>query len=566
MSKIKEYKILCKLIDGTLDNTSNFSLEDINSEWNKVILLRYLKKYQEAINLLKPYIDKPIFRALLGEILLFTENFREGVDILSSIEDITTLPLSLKISVILSYLKRINKIQDEASLNFLKKNFLLEEGIKLNILFLALHNNLTGGAKIFFEYANRLADLGHNVCIAGKVPPPNWYKINVPWITYSEQAPKFKLIPPDIVFSMFWSIVPISLLIDAPVKILLEQGDPTIYEPERFPKNQIQFMDTCYLSPIKIFVVSKNLKQIIKKRYDREAFYIPNGIDTNLFKPIPSKNNEKPIIMLVGADEIYFKGLKEVFEALQILKNKGHNFKVRQITPTGKVIYNFDREIITKPPQDELAYLYATSDIFVSGSYFETFHLPPIEAMASGTAVITTDNGGIEYCVNGVNSIIVPPKDPVAMAEAIEKLLLNKNLRDKIAQEGLKTARNYSWDKTIKLVEDELYNKAIETNIFTNKGAEFKGLLEIKDRNFLLLNIKLETLKDIIKKYVDLFSKDNSVNLIIANSPNINIQEIQNIIESLKVSPEEVPDIVLLEEPLSNLDIWSIKQYIDSLF
>lgn len=563
---MNENEILFRFIDGTLNDIPTIDYSIISSTWNKAVLLRAKGEYRKAINLLKPYIDKPIFRALYGETLLFTEDFEDGINILANINDMTNLPLSLKLSIVLSYLKRIDGIQDEASLKVLKKEFLINENIKLNILFLALHNNLTGGARIFFEYANRLADLGHNVCITGRVPPPDWYRINVPWIRNNEQIPKFKITFPDVVFSMFWTLVPNSLFIDAPVKILLEQGDPTIYEPERFPKEQIQHMDRCYLSPIRIFVVSKNLRQLIKSRYGREALYIPNGIDTNLFKPLPSKDNDIPVIMLVGADEIYFKGFKEVFEAFQILRDRGHKFRVRQVTPTGRVIYKFDREIIKRPPQEELAYLYASSDIFVSGSYFETFHLPPIEAMASGTAVITTDNGGIEYCVNGVNSVIVPPKDPMAMAEAIEKLLLDKNLRDKIAQEGLKTAKNYSWDKIIKSVEAELYNEVSGINIFTAKGPEFKGLIGLKDRNYLLLNVNPAILREIVKEYINLFLKDNSVNLIIANSPEIKVEEVQEIVEELDVSQEEIPDIILLEEPLSDLDIWSIKHYVDSLF
>ena len=566
MYKKQEFEILCKFVDGTLESNFNFNQDIISNVWNKALLLRYINEYPKAINLLKPYIDKPAFRALYGEILLLTENFKDGINILANIGTIVTLPLSLKISVILSYLREINKIQDEISLKFLKRNFLLEEDIKLNILFLALHNNLTGGAKIFFEYANRLSSLGHNICITSKVPPPDWYKINAPWIIYEGQIPEFRITFPDAVFSMFWTLTPTVLAINSPVKILLEQGDPTIYEPEKFSQNQIQFMDECYLSPIRIFTVSKNLKRIIKERYEREAFYIPNGIDVNLFKPIPTKNNEIPIILLVGADEIYFKGFKEVFEALQMLRNKGYKFKVRQVTQTGKVIYNFDREIIKKPPQEELAYLYATSDIFVSGSYFETFHLPPIEAMASGTAVITTDNGGIEYCINGVNSLIVPPKDPLAMARAIEKLLLDKELRNKLAEEGLKTARNYSWGRIIKLVEDELYNMVVSPPIFTGKEIRFESLLDLKDKNYLLTDIKLADLKGIVKKYIDSFSKDDPVSLIIANSRGIDGQKLLEIVESLGVSPEEIPDIVLLEEPISELDLWSIKQYIDPIF
>jgi len=565
-SKLYLLHILNSFVDGRdISEFSLSSIENIPNLWNKALLFRKLGRIDAALNLIRKSISNTtIFKALYGETLLLSSKYKDGIDILSKIEDLTQLPLSLKLSVVLAHLGGIKGIQDEDSLKLMKRNFIEKEGIKLNILFYALHNNLTGGAKIFFEYANRLSKLGHNVCIASRVQPPDWFNLDVPWIEFNEELLRFSIIPPDVVFSMFWTLVPNTLDLDIPIKILLEQGDPTLYEPENFPKDIIQTMDNCYISPIRIFTVSKNLRGLLKKRYGRDAFYVPNGINTDLFKPI-DKNNKEPIIMLVGADDLYFKGIKEIFESLSILKERGYNFKIRQVTPTGKVIYNFEREIITSPPQEELARLYATSDIFVTGSYFETFHLPPLEAMACGTAVVTTDNRGIEYCKNAVNSLIVPVKDPLAMANAIEKLLLDESLRKRLVLEGIKTAREYSWDKIINAVENELYNTAISPNIITNSSIGPKGILELKDRNYLFINVNYRLLKEIITKYIDKHSNNDSSNLIIANSPEIKEEDLLKVVEGLNRSPADVPNIILIEEPISKLDIWSISQYLDNL-
>lgn len=556
-----------RFIDG-LEVTKDYidDIDRIDDLWNKIIILRSIGEAERALNLLSSCASKDIlFKALYGETLLF-KDYQEGVSILSSIGDLTSLPLTLKISVLLSLLNKIKGVQDEGSLKDLKRRFLEEEGIRLNIVFYALHSNLTGGARIFFEYANRLSRLGHNVCIASKVSPPDWYRVEVPWINFEGISPNFKIIQPDVIFSMFWTLVPNTLQTEIPVKILLEQGDPTLYDQEKFSKELIDSMNRCYTSPIRIFTVSKNLKRLLRDRYNRDAFYIPNGIDTNLFKPISRKDNPEPIIMLVGADDIYFKGIKDVLEALKILKDRGYRFEVRQVTPTGRVLYNFEREIIVRPSQETLSYLYATSDIFVSGSYFETFHLPPLEAMASGTPVVTTDNGGIEYCKNEVNSLIVPPKDPMAMADAIERLLLDKELRDRLAEEGLKTAKEYNWDGIIRKIEDRLYDEVVSPVIRTNLASKyFHSIIELKDRNYLFVNLNNRILREIIDRYTKLHSKDDSSLLIIANSPQITERTLLDIIESLGLNAEDIPDIVLLEEHITELDIWAISQYLDGL-
>lgn len=559
--------LLNRFIDGLKINRDYiYDIDKIDNIWNKVILLRSIGEVEMALNLLEPYISRDVlFKALYGETLLF-KDYQEGLSILLNMTDLTSLPLTLKISVLLSLLDRIKGIQDEESLRDLKERFLKSEGIKLNLVFYALHSNLTGGARIFFEYANRLSRLGHNVCIASKVSPPDWYKIEVPWVNFEEIYPSFKIVQPDVIFSMFWTLVPNTLQTEIPVKILLEQGDPTLYDPEKFPKELINSMNRCYKAPIRIFTVSKNLKKLLKDRYNREAFYVPNGIDTDLFRPVLGKDNPEPIVMLVGADEIYFKGIKDILEALKILKDRGYKFKVRQVTPTGRILHEFGREVLVRPPQETLSYLYATSDIFVSGSYFETFHLPPLEAMASGTAVVTTDNGGVEYCKNEINSLIVPPKNPKAMADAIERLLVDKELRDRLVSEGLKTAREYNWDEIIRKVEDKIYEAVASPFIRTSlKSRGFQSIVELKDKNYLFVNLNSSILREILDRYINLHSKDDPSLLIIANSPQLTEDILLDAIQSLGMSPEDVPDIVLLEERITDLDIWAISQYLDDL-
>ncbi|MGC8949527.1 MAG: glycosyltransferase, partial [Thermoprotei archaeon] len=101
-----------------------------------------------------------------------------------------------------------------------------------------------------------------------------------------------------------------------------------------------------------------------------------------------------------------------------------------------------------------LAKLYSSSDIFIFTSYKESFGLPPLEAMACGTAVVTTDCGGFrDYAVDGYNSLIVPPGDPKAVADAVIKILRDSKLRERLVEGGLETAKRWTWDKVVNVFE-----------------------------------------------------------------------------------------------------------------
>lgn len=149
MNKLKAHLlyILNSFVDGRdISEYSLSSIEDISNLWNKALLFRRLGRIDTALNLIrKSSMDNTILKALYGEMLLLSSGYEDGIDILSKIEDLTQLPLSLKLSVALAHLGEIKGIQDEDSLKLMKRNFIEKEGIKLNILFYALHNKLTGG-------------------------------------------------------------------------------------------------------------------------------------------------------------------------------------------------------------------------------------------------------------------------------------------------------------------------------------------------------------------------------------------------------------------------------------
>jgi len=104
-------------------------------------------------------------------------------------------------------------------------------------------------------------------------------------------------------------------------------------------------------------------------------------------------------------------------------------------------------KLFIRPTDEELAKLYSSCDIFVSASWYEGFGLPPLEAMACGAPVVTTDSRGIhEFAIDGENCLIVPPKNPIALAEAVRRLLQDDALLNKFRENGPVTATRFDWN------------------------------------------------------------------------------------------------------------------------
>lgn len=98
-------------------------------------------------------------------------------------------------------------------------------------------------------------------------------------------------------------------------------------------------------------------------------------------------------------------------------------------------------------PEEELPLWYAAATVFVFPSIYEGFGMPPLEAMACGTPVITSNTSSLPEVV-GDAGLMVSPTDPVALAEAIRRVLVDADLRAELRQRGLARARRFSWADT----------------------------------------------------------------------------------------------------------------------
>lgn len=179
----------------------------------------------------------------------------------------------------------------------------------------------------------------------------------------------------------------------------------------------------------------------------REKYRLPSDYILCLSTIEPRKN----ITNVVRAFE---KGLKK--ENLVLVGPKGWSYQslFREIK-NSKARERIN--ILGACRKEERAALYAGASVVVYPSYFEGFGLPPLEAMACGTPVIVSNLSSLPEVVEDA-AIMVDPRRPEEISEAVRLLDSNQELKDKCIKEGLERAKEFDWSaaatKTYRLFKD----------------------------------------------------------------------------------------------------------------
>jgi glycosyltransferase involved in cell wall biosynthesis len=108
-------------------------------------------------------------------------------------------------------------------------------------------------------------------------------------------------------------------------------------------------------------------------------------------------------------------------------------------------------------PDDTLAVLYRLACVFVFPSLYEGFGLPPLEAMASGTPVITSNVSSLPEVV-GDAALMIDPQDADGLAMAMERVLTTPTLRDDLIRRGHERVKAFSWERSVARIHD-IYNE-----------------------------------------------------------------------------------------------------------
>lgn len=357
----------------------------------------------------------------------------------------------------------------------------------LKISFLLSSLRLSGGVLVIIEVANRLVTRGYDVSFI--VPKANTdldilnlidnkVKIIITSLrgTSNINILKKVLLSLDMALKVPRSDFVISThtpttVSGAIASNILRKGIPVWYYqdyPEMFdkqPASRWLLRNALKWNCGAITISNYARDELLRMGVKRTIRVIGNGLSNiDLLHPIAVREHRDQgtttqNILFLG-DSRPRKGLADFLEAVRL---------VYRVLPDIHlwIVSKEDLEINSEVPFDffhrpsvqELAQLYGLCDLFVSASWWEGFGLPPLEAMACGAPVVTTDSRGVrDYIINGENAILVESRNPRALADGIVKVLSDPKLSGKFRANGIKTASFYSWDRVIDRFEEFLHD------------------------------------------------------------------------------------------------------------
>ena len=205
-----------------------------------------------------------------------------------------------------------------------------------------------------------------------------------------------------------------------------------------------------------LLMVPSGYLQAVFAKHHIEARIVPNIVDLDRFKPpLPGQR-------VRGAHLVVARNLEPIYDnatAIQALAALRLTHPEARLTIAGTgpeeptlraLVASLGLvsavELVGRLDRDEVAAVYREADIALNPSTVDNMPNSVLEALASGVPVVSTDVGGVPYIVkHGVTALLVPPRDPAAMAAAVQRLLDDPELADRLASAGLGEAQCYTW-------------------------------------------------------------------------------------------------------------------------
>jgi glycosyltransferase involved in cell wall biosynthesis len=174
------------------------------------------------------------------------------------------------------------------------------------------------------------------------------------------------------------------------------------------------------------------------------------GVDTGRFQPAPDPATgtaEEPLLVVFPARMLYDKGLGTLIDAARLLCGRiplrialvGQPDPGNPATVSEADLRAWQEEGLVEwwGFQEDMEDVYRQASIVTLPSYGEGLPTVLIEAASSGRPIVATDVPGCREVVqDGVNGLLVPPRDPQALAQALETLARDPNLRKKMGENG----------------------------------------------------------------------------------------------------------------------------------
>jgi len=189
----------------------------------------------------------------------------------------------------------------------------------------------------------------------------------------------------------------------------------------------------------------------------RKMRMVYNGLDAEFFHPMNGEPKKPQTLLFVGNTDDAKKGIHYLLQAMTLLPDSvtltvvDEGLPVKTYAPelARKLGLNSRVVFTGRISAEKLRRFYNTAEVAVLPSLYEGFGLPAAEAMACGTPVVATQAGALPEVVGEEGGgILVPPRDPQALAAAILKILREEELRKKMGVLGRQRVESlFTWSK-----------------------------------------------------------------------------------------------------------------------
>ena len=322
---------------------------------------------------------------------------------------------------------------------------------RLRIVYVTEDTGVGGGHRDIYEHLNRLAARGHEVSLWTLAGPPDWFDLRCPIRSFPDYGSLVsELTALDAIKVATWwnTALPVwraSVTRGSPV-FLVQDIETSYYEDRRSQDRVIN----SYRHEFTYMTISSWNRDRLRE-LGLDATLIPPGIDLETFRPLEGAPRRTDMLLALGRSNP-LKNLPLTLEAWRRLPEPRPELCLFGIEPEvagGEPGIRY----VTAPSDEEVNELFNRATVFVQTSVHEGFCLPPLESMATGGAVVTTDShGNRDFCVDGDNCLM-PEPEPDAVAAAITRLLGDSGLRERFGARGIETAAAYAWEQRIDALE-----------------------------------------------------------------------------------------------------------------
>lgn len=334
----------------------------------------------------------------------------------------------------------------------------------------------TGDGNSWILYTNEILHGGLEAL------PDNWFEVRARWPlpygwTQVRLSWELRRRPVDVLF-LPGSTMPRIV----PKKTVVTIHDIGFHRlPKLYKKRQVHIHERAMREAAKraarIVTVSEFSGRDIAEAYNIDPSRIaitPNGVDHDLYRPMTDAaavedrlrryRIPKPFFICIGRLEAK-KNIANLVNAFTLFKSRRGVGDPHKLVLVGVPGFGYDeiRKAIDNSsvksdilelgyvPELDLPALLNAAEALIHPSWYEGFGIPPVMAMASGCAVLSSNASCLPEIIGSENALFFPPDQIEAMVQAMEKLASESGVKERLRTAGIAQAAKYTWENTAKL-------------------------------------------------------------------------------------------------------------------